>query len=159
MSYHCCGESAAARRLAHIVRLYRKGRLLMADAVEVWRGFWSTAAGISATLLGLLFVAMALNAKQVIANAKPQLLALTYRAMTAYATVALLGLLIQMPMFSPKRLGALIAFIGLVLVLGLTWRIARGANAFSSTILCRVGRLSDCLVCRNQGCAWSRSVH
>jgi len=107
----------------------------MSDAVEVWRGFWSTAAGISATLLGLIFVDMALNAKQVIANANPQLLALTYRAMTAYATVALLGLLIQMPMFSPKRLGALIAFIGLVLVLGLTWRIARGANAFSWTNL------------------------
>ena len=103
----------------------------MSDAIEAWRGFWSTAAGMSATLLGLMFVATALNIKQIVSSARPELLVLAYRAMTAYATVALLGLLVQMPMLPPRRLGALIAFVGLVLLLGLTWKIAKAPNAFS----------------------------
>jgi hypothetical protein len=112
-----------------------KGQRIMSDAFEAWRGFWNTAAGISATLLGLLFVAAALNLKQMVSSSQPQLRALASRAMTAYATVALLGLLVQMPMFPLRRLGALIAFLGLVLVLGLTWKIAKGPNAFSWTNL------------------------
>jgi hypothetical protein len=107
----------------------------MSDAFEAWRGFWTTAAGISATLLGLLFVAAVLNLKQMVSSSQPQMRALASRAMTAYATVALLGLLVQVPMLAPRRLGALIALVGLLLVLGLTLKIAKGANAFSWTNL------------------------
>jgi len=107
----------------------------MSDAFEAWRGFWTTAAGISATLLGLLFVAAVLNLKQMVSSSQPQMRALASRAMTAYATVALLGLLVHVPMLAPRRLGALIALVGLLLVLGLTLKIAKGANAFSWTNL------------------------
>lgn len=103
----------------------------MSDAIEAWRGFWSTAAGISATLLGLLFVAVALNARQILSGAEAGLRSLAYRALTAYATVALLGLLVQIPMLSPRRLGALIALIGVLMLLGLTWIIATTPKAFS----------------------------
>jgi hypothetical protein len=103
----------------------------MSDAIEAWRGFWNTAAWISATLLGLMFVAIAVNVKQIFSGAQPHLRTLAYRAMAAYATVALLGLLVQMPILSPKRLGASITLVGLVTLLGLTWKIATAPKAFS----------------------------
>jgi hypothetical protein len=56
-----------------------------------------------------------------------------FGVLIANATVTLVGLLVLMPMFSPKRLGALVAFLCAMLVLGTSWQIisARSDSAFS----------------------------
>src|SRR5512132_4624277 len=88
-------SSGSSSSLHRDCEICGKGQRTMSDAFEAWRGFWTTAAGISATLLGLLFVAAVLNLKQMVSSSQPQMRALASRAMTAYATVALLGLLVQ----------------------------------------------------------------
>lgn len=105
----------------------------MADAFEAWRGFWSTAAGISATLLGFLFLTIVLERKQSGTQQRRDVFALASQSLIAYAAVAIVGLLVQIPM-SPRRVGAALAALGFVLVIGCSWSIARAPKSGGSSL-------------------------
>src|SRR5690242_19450753 len=95
----------------------------MSDAIDVWQAFWSSSSTISAILFGAVLIVFSVLAK---GSSTPQKLpseSQFFGVLIAYATVALIGLLVLMPMFSPKRLGALVAFLCAVLVLGTSWQI------------------------------------
>jgi hypothetical protein len=105
----------------------------MSDGIDVWQAFWSSSSAISAILFGAVLIAFSVLTKR---SSTPQKLpseSQVFGVLVAYATVALIGLLVLMPMFSPKRLGALVAFLCAMLVLGTSWQIisARSDSAFS----------------------------
>jgi hypothetical protein len=116
----------------------------MSDAIDVWQAFWSSSSTISAILFGAVLIVFSVLAKR---SSTPQKLpseSQFFGVLIAYATVALIGLLVLMPIFSPKRLGALVAFLCAVLVLGTSWQIisARSDSAFS---VLHLGRLAPWL--------------
>jgi hypothetical protein len=97
----------------------------MIEVLDVWRGFWTTAIVLAGTLLGFLFVAAALRAREFFGEDR-RLRVLLYQTVTAYSAVAMIGLLILMPMLSQRRLGLVIAGVGTLLVLASSWRMIFG---------------------------------
>jgi hypothetical protein len=95
----------------------------MIEVLDIWHGFWGAAIVVAGTLLGFLFVAAAIRAKDCFSEGQRPAQALLYQAMTAYAAVAMIGLLILMPILSQRRMGLAIAGLGGLLVLVSSWRV------------------------------------
>jgi len=94
----------------------------MIEVLDVWRGFWTTAIILAGTLLGFLLVAASMRAREFFEeDRRPRVL--LYSAFTAYAAIAMVGLLILMPMLSQRRLGLVIAGLGILLTLVCSWRM------------------------------------
>jgi hypothetical protein len=105
----------------------------MSDAIDVWQAFWSSSSIISAVLFGAVLIVISVLAKRSSTPREVPSESQVFGVLIANATVTLVGLLVLMPMFSPKRLGALVAFLCAMLVLGTSWQIisARSDSAFS----------------------------
>lgn len=105
----------------------------MSDAIDVWQAFWSSSSTISAILFGAVLIVFSVLARGSSAPERLPSKHQVFGVLIAYATVALIGLLVLMPMFSPKRLGALVAFLCAMLVLGTSWQMisARSDNVLS----------------------------
>ena len=105
----------------------------MSDAIDVWQAFWSSSSIISAVLFGAVLIVISVLAKRSSTHREVPSESQVFGVLIANATVTLVGLLVLMPMFSPKRLGALVAFLCAMLVLGTSWQIisARSDSAFS----------------------------
>jgi hypothetical protein len=95
----------------------------MIEVLDIWHGFWSTATVVAGTLLGLLFVAAAIRAKECFSDKQRPAQTLWYQAVMAYAALAMIGLLVLMPMLSQRRMGLAIAGLGGLLVLISSWRV------------------------------------
>jgi hypothetical protein len=95
----------------------------MIEVLDIWHGFWSAAIVVAGTLLGFLFVAAAIRAKDCFSDEQRPVQSLLYQAMTAYAAVAMIGLLILMPILSQRRMGVAVAGLGGLLVLISSWRV------------------------------------
>jgi hypothetical protein len=109
----------------------------MFETVDIWHGFWSTAATAAAILLGFSLVSIAVRAKESVSGENPRSLHGLYPAMGAYAAVLMIGLLTSMPMLTPRRLGLVVAAVGAVLVVGSSWKIAstpRGQDKIVGTL-------------------------
>jgi hypothetical protein len=107
--------------------------------MQAWSTFYAVSAGAAATLLGLLFVAVSMNAAAVLRDEHGDSQRLAEQAFQNYLTVLLISLLALFPQltltdFSTSALGltALAAFWVLVrLYLVLTKPLDRGAKLFS----------------------------
>jgi hypothetical protein len=103
----------------------------MSDAIDVWQAFWSSSATISAILFGAVLIVFSVLAKEGTSPQKVPSKSQAFGVLLAYATVTLIGLLVLMPTFSPRRLGAVVAFVGVILVVGTSWQMisARSVNS------------------------------
>jgi len=95
----------------------------MIEVLDVWRGFWTTATILAGTLLGFLLVATSTRSREFFGEERRSPRGLLYQALTAYAAIAMVGLLILMPMLSQRRLGLVIAGLGALLTLVSSWRL------------------------------------
>jgi len=100
----------------------------MIEVLDIWHGFWSAATVVAGTLLGFLFVAAAVRAKDCFSAERRPVQTLLYQAITAYAAVAMIGLLILMPVFSQRRMGLVIGGLGGLLVLASSWRVMTSSH-------------------------------
>jgi len=98
----------------------------MIELLDIWRGFWTAAIILAGTLLGFLFVAAAIRAKECFAEERRSNQVLLHQAITAYASVAMIGMLILMPILTQRRLGLAIACFGALLVVVSSWRVVSG---------------------------------
>lgn len=78
-----------------------------------WVSFFSAETSASAGLTGLLFVAVSINLRQIVAN--PALGARSLKALVSLAAILLLSSLGLVPGQSNRALGIEIAFVGLIL--------------------------------------------
>jgi hypothetical protein len=74
-------------------------------AMTAWHEFYSVVAGVAATLLGLLFVSVSLNAETILGSGNKHAKRLAEQAFQNYLGVLLIALLVLVPGISDRDLG------------------------------------------------------
>lgn len=88
--------------------------------MQAWSGFFAAIAGASASLLGLLFVAVSINADETIGPGRENSRRLAEQAFQNYLAVLLVSLLALIPEITARMLGfATATVVGLWMVLNL----------------------------------------
>jgi hypothetical protein len=82
------------------------------EIMQAWSTFYATIGAASATLLGLLFVAVSVNAKAALGSDDRLTSAMTAQAFQNYLAVLLVALLALFPDVPPKVFGYLTLFAG-----------------------------------------------
>ena len=91
---------------------------MIAYDASQWHGLFAVGADSSATLLGLLFVAVSLNLKQILEV--PSLPPLAARSLGVLLSLLLMSILVLTPGQSRNALGAELTALGVVLVVAVT---------------------------------------
>lgn len=86
------------------------------DALTKWQPFFTTAAGVAATLAGLLFVALSLNREKITAKENHMLLRLAQRSFGDFLFALFIALMFLIPIYEPRdiiiSLSIIMAFRG-----------------------------------------------
>jgi hypothetical protein len=90
--------------------------------MQNWFGFYAVTGGAAATLLGLLFVAVSLNAAQILGAGRESPRRLAEQAFQNYSTVIVVSLLALFPDLTPTHFG--LAVIGVTTASGV-WVLVR----------------------------------
>src|ERR1700742_202094 len=75
------------------------------EGVQPWQQFYEMLGGVAATLLGLLFVAVSLNAERILSAAHEHSRRLAEQAFQNYLAVLVVSLFVEMPGYGPSALG------------------------------------------------------
>ena len=73
--------------------------------MQPWQQFYEMLGGVAATLLGLLFVAVSLNAERILSAAHEHSRRLAEQAFQNYLAVLVVSLFVEMPGYGPSALG------------------------------------------------------
>src|SRR5580698_10174066 len=95
------GCTFAGVREAAIVSPESCGR----DTMNAWHEFYDVVAGVAATLLGLLFVSVSLNAEAILGSGNKHSKRLAEQAFQNYLGVLVIALLVLIPGISEKDFG------------------------------------------------------
>src|SRR4029077_3325685 len=79
-----------------------------------WHDFYVTMGTASASLIGLLFVALSLNLDSIIGDSRDDLRAFAEQAFSSFSTVLLIAVFFLIPQGSAGFLGALYVVLGLI---------------------------------------------
>ena len=104
------------------------------DKLQHWHELYSVAAGVAATLMGLMFVVISLGQRALATDRGIQITRALYTPIVVFfVTVIVMSMLMLMPDTSPAALGAL---LGAVSLAGLIYMIISGAyNTWRSSDL------------------------
>ena len=96
--------------------------------MQGWQGFYSIAGGLAATLLGLLFVTISVNAKAVLGEGHENSRRLAQQAFQNYLAIIMVALLANFPDMSAATFGEITLA---VTALGAVWVVVRLYLAFT----------------------------
>jgi hypothetical protein len=95
------------------------------DKLHSWHEFYAVAAGVAATLMGLMFVVISLGQRALASERGSRVArALHTPIVVFFVTIIVVSMLMLMPDTSPAALGSLLALLS---VCGLTYMVASGA--------------------------------
>jgi hypothetical protein len=97
------------------------------DPMQIWSGFYAVVGGATATLLGLLFVAVSINASAILSEEHASSKRLAEQALQNYLTVLSVALLALFPSLTLQELG--FSTLG-VTGLSVGWALMRLYQAF-----------------------------
>jgi hypothetical protein len=91
--------------------------------VQPWQQFYEMLGGAGATLLGLLFVAVSLNAELILSDAHQHSRRLAEQAFQNYLAVLVVSLFVEMPGYGPKQFGFTLLILSGVWGAWALWRL------------------------------------
>ena len=101
------------------------------STISTWQSFYTLAGTASATLIGLLFVAVSLHIDLIGESGAAVILSLARRTLTRFIVVVIIALLFLVPHQDPKGLGLPLLAVGLAETLRTLWVGRRVVNAIT----------------------------
>src|SRR5918998_3890679 len=101
-----------------------------ADQIQTWEGFFTTVAGLAATLAGLLFVGLGLNPRIMAPNGPPGMRVLAAQTFHHFLVLLVIALIALAPTETARPLAITLLIVGVqgVVRVGLDLRQARRAH-------------------------------